>query len=63
MANTADRELARLRDDWPRREFWTVRKHIGGTVWCARRADDHKVVLNAASPAGLAGYLEDQAGR
>jgi hypothetical protein len=36
-----------------------VHRVIGGPVWCARRRDDHKVVLNAGSAAELAEYLED----
>jgi hypothetical protein len=37
-----------------------VKRLCGGPVYCARRADDHKRVLNADSPAHLAEYLEDE---
>ncbi len=60
---SADDALGDLRAGWPEWEIWTVRCYVGGMVWCARRHDDHKVVLNAASPQHLAGYLEDEAGR
>ena len=55
-------QLAALEADWPHWEVWTVRQYIGGTVWCARRHDDHKNVLNAGSAADLAEMLEDAAG-
>jgi hypothetical protein len=51
--------LARLQADWPRWQVWIVHRVIGGPVWCARRHDDHKVVLNAGSAEELAEYLED----
>jgi hypothetical protein len=42
---------------WPEWEFWAVPRYIGGTVWCARRHDDHKKVLNAGSPQHLVDEL------
>ncbi len=36
---------------------------VGGPVWCARRRDDHRKVLNADSAEHLAEYLEDEASR
>jgi hypothetical protein len=58
MENPNDRDLAQLQADWPLWEIWTVHRLIGGTVWCARRRDDHKRVLNADSAQHLAEYLE-----
>jgi hypothetical protein len=29
-------------------EAWTVPTAYQGTFWCARRRDDHKIVLNSA---------------
>ncbi len=56
-----DRVLAWLQADWPGWEVWTVRRYIGGTVWCARRCDDHTRVLNAGSAEHLARYLAEAA--
>jgi hypothetical protein len=53
--------LAALQADWPRWEVWTVHRYIGGTVWCARRRDDHQKVINADSPGHLGEYLEAEA--
>ena len=50
--------VAALEAEWPLWEVWLVRQYIGGTAWCARRRDDHKVVLNAYSAAELAGMIE-----
>jgi hypothetical protein len=36
---------------------------VGGTIWCARRWDGERHVLNAASPDELADMLEDEASR
>jgi hypothetical protein len=53
--------VAALEREWPRWQIWTVHQYIGGTVWCARRRDDHKQVLNAGSAAELTQLLEDAA--
>ncbi len=53
--------LAQLQADWPRLQIWTVHRVVGGTVWCARRRDEHKKVLNTDSAEHLAEYLEDEA--
>jgi hypothetical protein len=37
---------------------WTVRRYVGGMVWCARRRVDHKLVLNASSAEDLAEMIE-----
>jgi hypothetical protein len=58
MGQPTDDALAQLEHDWPGWQIWTVQRLIGGTVWCARRRDDHKKVLNADSPEHLAEYLE-----
>ena len=63
MGNLPNDALAQLRADWPLWEFWIVRRLYGGLVWCARRHDDHKRVLNADSAEHLAEYLEDEASR
>ena len=59
--NDHDPAIAQLQADWPAWEVWKVRRLCGGPVWCARRRDDHKKVLNADSAAHLAEYLEDEA--
>lgn len=59
MQNPSDPAFAQLQADWPNWEIWTVRRLVGGTVWCARRRDDHKRVLNADSAEHLADYLQD----
>ena len=55
--------VAQLEADWPRWLIWVVHKAVGGITWCARRWDDEKTVLNAASPDELAEMLEDEAER
>lgn len=55
---TVGEAIAALAAGWPRWQFWTVHQYIGAPVFCARRHDDHRVVLNAASPAELAEMLE-----
>ncbi len=61
MENPSDPALTRLQADWPNWEIWKVRRLYGGPVWCARRRDDHKTVLNADSAGHLAEYLEEAA--
>jgi hypothetical protein len=63
MGNPNDDALARLQADWPNWEIWIVHRVIGGPVWCARRRDDHKRVLNADSAEHLAEYLEAEVTR
>ena len=63
MQNPTDSIVAQLEADWPRWQVWTVRQYIGGTVWCARRHDDHKRVLNAGGPGELAEMLVSEASR
>jgi hypothetical protein len=52
-----------LEADWPGWQIWTVPRAVGGTIWCARRHDDERRVLNADSAADLAARLREQAGR
>jgi hypothetical protein len=54
-----DQTAAALAEDWPLWEIWVVPRVQGGPVWCARRRDDHRTVLNAGDPGTLAEYLED----
>ena len=60
--NSTDEIVARLEADWPRWQIWTVPRAVGGTIWCARRWDDEKRVLNASSADELVEQLEDEAG-
>jgi hypothetical protein len=55
-------QIATLEADWPGWEVWVVHRVYGGPVWCARRHDDHKRVLNAASPAELDQRLDSKRG-
>lgn len=57
-----DEALAALRAQWPAWELWIVPLAAGGELWCGRRRDDHKRVLNGHSPAELAEYLAGAAG-
>jgi len=50
IANPTGEVVAKLEADWPDWQFWTVPRAIGGTLWCARRRDDEKRVLQAPSP-------------
>jgi hypothetical protein len=60
MGNPNERDLVQLERDWPHWQVWTVYQAVGGTVWCARRRDDHKKVINADSAEHLAEYLENE---
>lgn len=51
--------VAALERDWPRWQVWVVGRVYGGPVWCARRWDDERCVLNAGSPGELAEMLEE----
>jgi hypothetical protein len=57
-ANPTDESVARLKADWPQWQIWTVLRAVGGTIWCARRWDDEKRVLNADSADELTEFLE-----
>jgi hypothetical protein len=55
--------VAALERDWPDWQVWYVPRAVGGMTWCARRWDDEKHVLDAASPDELEQQLEEEAGR
>ena len=57
MPNPTDATVAELERDWPKWQIWVVYQYIGGIVWCARRWDDEKHVLNAASAQALVEQL------
>jgi hypothetical protein len=61
MANPTDAIVAALEHDWPNYQIWVVHRVYGGPVWCARRWDDERRVLNAHSPEELVECLEEQA--
>ena len=63
MKNPTGQIVAALERDWPNWQIWAVPRAVGGTIWCARRWDDGKHVLNAASADELEGLLEDEASR
>jgi hypothetical protein len=43
---------------FPRWQIWVVPRVDGGTLWCGRKWDDEKQVLNAGSPGELEQALE-----
>ena len=51
--------MAALEHDWPDWQIWVIHKAIGGIIWCARRWDDERNVLNAADE--LIDLLEEEA--
>ena len=61
--STVNEIIKRLEADWPRWQIWVVHRVVGGPVWCARRWDDERQVLNAASPDELVQYLEEASTR
>jgi hypothetical protein len=63
IANPTGEAVARLEADWPDWQFWTVPRAIGGTLWCARRWDDAKRVLQAGGPDELVERLKAEVSR
>jgi hypothetical protein len=63
MKNPTDEIIAKLERDWPDWQIWVVHRVVGAPVWCARRWDDERKVLNAGNPDDLAGCLQDEASR
>jgi hypothetical protein len=63
VGETISQIVARLDAEWPNWQIWYVPKAIGGMIWCARRWDDEKHVLNTDSPDGLAELLAAEAER
>jgi len=59
MENATDEIIKRLEYDWPLWEIWVVRRVVADPVWCARRTDIHRRVLNAGSSDALADYFEE----
>jgi len=57
LKNPTDQIVAALERDWPDWQIWVIHPALGGIIWCARRWDDEKQVLNADSPDELADYL------
>jgi hypothetical protein len=60
MGNPNDETITRLEHDWPDWQVWIVHRVYGGPVWCARRWDDERQVLNAASAEELAERIGGQ---
>jgi hypothetical protein len=52
--------VTELERDWPDWQFWYVPRAVGGTIWCARRWDDERQVINTDSPDALEDRLERQ---
>ena len=63
IANPTGEVVAKLEADWPDWQIWTVPRAVGGTLWCARRWDDDKRVLNARGPDELVERLTAEVGR
>jgi hypothetical protein len=59
--NRTNEIVAALERQFPLWQVWVVHRVMGGPVWCARRHDDHRRILNAHSPAELQDYLEAEA--
>ncbi len=58
---TTNEIISRLEVNWPRWQIWVVQRVVGGPVWCARRWDDEKQLLNAGSADELVEYLLEEA--
>lgn len=63
VRNRTDEIAAGLRADWPGWQVWVIHKAVGGQIWCARRWDDERNVLNADSADELTELLEKEAGQ
>jgi hypothetical protein len=61
MRNPIDEIVTGLKRDWPNWQIWVIYPALGGVIWCARRWDDKKRVLNADSADELVEYLEEEA--
>jgi hypothetical protein len=49
MGNHFEAIVKQLEADWPGWKVWYVPRALGGMIWCARRRDDERHVLNADS--------------
>jgi len=63
IANPTGEVVAKLEADWPDWQIWTVPRAVGGTLWCARRRDNGKPVLNARGPDELVERIKAEASR
>ena len=51
--NAEQDKVAELEGEWPQWQFWVVYRYQGGPVWCARRWEGERSVLNAGGAAVL----------
>ena len=63
VAHPTGEVVAKLEADWPDWQIWTVPRAVGGTLWCARRRDNGKRVLNARGPDELVERIKAEASR
>ncbi len=57
MRDIVNEQVDKLAAQFPLWQVWYVPLYVGGYAWCARRHDNHKVVINASSPEHLAEYI------
>lgn len=62
MRTWADEQTEKLSEQYPAWQIWTVPKLNKTSVWCARRHDNHKIVLNADGPDELAEIISQHEG-
>lgn len=58
----ADEQAEELSVKFPKWQVWYVPLFVGGHAWCARRHDNHKIVLNASTPDELAEMINQHVG-
>jgi hypothetical protein len=53
VSDPTEPAVQQLEEDHPDWQVWVVHRAVGGPVWCARRWDDTRQVLNEDSAGGL----------
>jgi hypothetical protein len=57
QANATQRQISELEHLFPHYMVWTITRP-SGLVWCARRWDGTRAVLNAPTPEALEHHIE-----
>jgi hypothetical protein len=62
MTDPTDKRAAEVASAHPGWQVWVVHRVYGGNVWCARRQDNHRFVINEDSPENLSAAISEAEG-